>query len=73
MKTKEELYDLYLSHAQNAEWETTDRVDPYTIECNISLNVDGYEFAGYGSICSGEKDIESLVCICPDGTTVSII
>ena len=68
--TPEEIWNKY---AQDAEWETTDRVDPYTTECNISLTVDGYEFAGYGAICSGEKNIESLVCICPDGSSVKII
>ena len=68
--TPEEIWDKY---HKDADWERVDFVDPpYCWECNITLEVDGYKFSGYGTECCGNREIESLECITPEGKTVKI-
>ncbi len=44
---KEELYQLYLKHSKEAEWERYDFVDPpYCWSVSMTLEVDGYLFTG---------------------------
>lgn len=75
MKTKEELYNLYLAHETEADLERYDFVDPpYCWAASITLEVDGYLFEGDGYITCGELDeINELWCTTPEGEKIQII
>ena len=75
MKTKEELYDLYLANASLADWDEYDFVDPpYCASASIYLEVDGYIFEGDGMITyPDDKEILELECTTPEGDRIQII
>lgn len=73
----EEMYTqahlLWSAYGCDAEWEAYDRVDDYCTECNITLEVEGFVFEGTGTICCGEKEIQSLECTAPNGEKITIV
>lgn len=72
--SKKDAIKLWQEFADDAIWERTDFVDPpYTWECNITLEIDGYSFYGWGYETAGEGEIHELVCIQPDGKKIDII
>ena len=75
MKTKEELYDLYLDNASLADWDEYDFVDPpYCASASIYLELDGYIFEGDGMITyPDDKEILGLECTTPEGEKIQII
>lgn len=64
---------LWSRYCDRADWEYVDRVDTYCTEYNVTLEVFGYSFFGCGVNSVGEKEINYIVCTCPDGTVVVIV
>ena len=72
--TPDEIWEkIWIPNFRDAEFDRVDRVDDYCWECNISLEVDGYKFGGYGTDSCGNHEIEYLECVCPDGSTVKLV
>ena len=64
---------LWSRYCDMADWEYVDRVDTYCTEYNVTLEVFGYSFFGCGVNSAGEREINDIVCTCPDGTVVVIV
>jgi hypothetical protein len=64
---------LWNKYWTDAEWEHADTVDQYCAEYNITLEVYGYFYTGNGYVTAGEKEIDHIACVCPDGSTVNIL
>lgn len=64
---------LWSEFSGDAEWTPFDNVDAYCTECTINLEVDGFAFDGVGTICCGEKIVDSLECTAPDGTELTLV
>ena len=63
---------LWNKYKCDAQWSPYDRVDSYSTECGISLEVDGFIFNGWGVVCCGENIPMELICACPDGSELRI-
>ena len=57
----------------DATWDKYDKVDDYTWESNIDLEVDGLKFQGWGQEVGEDKEIRELECTLPDGRIITII
>ena len=68
----EKAQTLWNEYQRDAQWDPYDRVDSYSTECNISLEVDGFVFEGRGVVCCGENIPMELICASPDGTKLRI-
>lgn len=64
---------IWNNAGQDAQWDPYDRVDAYDIECNVSLEIAGYKFEGWGVISCGEKIPQKIECAMPNGETIRII
>ena len=64
---------LWNKYCVDAEWEYVDKVDPYCVEYNVTLEVYGYAYTGYGFVSAGEKEVHYMACVCPDGTVINIL
>lgn len=63
---------LWTEFGGDAEWTPFDNVDAYCSECSICLIVDGFTFEGTGTICCGDREIDSLKCTTPNGTELTL-
>lgn len=59
---------LWSRYCGMAEWKYVD-----CTKYKVTLEVFGYSFFGYGDNSAEDKEINYIVCVCPDGTVVSII
>ena len=70
---KDKAMELWKKHQGEAEWDRYDLVDPpYTWECNVALEIEGFKFEGWGYNCCGDRTVVELDCTCPDGSIIKI-
>lgn len=68
--TPKEIWEHF---SGDAVWEVYDYIDAYTKECDVSLEYEGYQFYGTGTIVCGEKIIQEMWCTTPEGVDLEII
>lgn len=66
-------YELWDQYQDDCEWEAYDHHD-YVDECNVTLEVEGFKFEGYGlkGLYGSYQEFESVDCTLPSGRVINV-
>ena len=65
--------EIWEQNKTEAYWDIRGVEDGIYLNCTVSLQVDGYEFSGYGVIVAQEKILHDLWCKTPEGVVEEVI
>ena len=66
-------YELWDQYQDDCDWDAYDHHD-HQDECNVSMEVEGFKFEGYGFMdpYGAYKEVESMDCTLPSGRVINV-
>lgn len=66
-------YELWDKYQNDCDWDAYDHHD-HQDECNVSMEVEGFKFEGYGFMdpYGAYKEVESMDCTLPSGRVINV-